>query len=280
MSFNVTVYVHNNPEIAKTSWKAVDDNRTYYLAYGEYDSEGGTVEVSSGNVKFEAEPEDGYVFKQWVYRVGSITADVQYSTKNPFTYKEEQDIFIRAEGEELTYEYIDTLSDLTDLTSLELTINEDEYKYIEFSCKYSGKVKIYSEGDIDTIGYITNSDSFFDGNILAENDDVDEENEDYNFLLEYDVEAGTIYYLWIRTYDNGDTVIVFEPPSEPGTAIGGGGLYIYTSIGTPDNNPYSRWVKVTPYILTSRNGYKNWELAQSNVLTSIGGWTHWISDDS
>lgn len=49
-----------------------------------------------GNMRFTAIPASGYKFSHWVYRVGSITSAQKYDFNRIFTYKGEQDIWIRA----------------------------------------------------------------------------------------------------------------------------------------------------------------------------------------
>lgn len=281
MAFNVTVYVHNNPEIDRTNWKVVDDNVTYHADYNEYGSAGATVEVSGGNIRFEAEPSSGCSFTRWVYRVGSITADAQYSTSNPFTYRDEEDIYIRAEGEEdesggggttesWTAETHGSGTQLTDETHFPLTLEPYTLHRIQFVCKYSGTVTLYAESDLDTVGYLSQS-TFFDDeagepSTILETDD--DSGSGSNFSLTYSVEAGETYYLWVRGYgeeEEGDVNVYIVPP-EPGAATGGGGLYIFSMA-------QSRWVKVTPYIFDG----SEWIPAQANLFVSGRGW---IADDS
>ncbi len=280
MSFIVTVYRNNNPEIFCTDVTAIYNGvKVTSTAYYEQDSAQYAVEPDGGDVIFEAFPANGCSFTRWVYRIGSTTADVHHSTRNPFTYSGGEDIYIRAEGEEdsssgeLPDEWMVTHlnggSLIENNKSIDLTLKKSYLQCIEFSCKYAGTIKIYSEGDTDTRGFLTKSTSFdsTDGipkNILIENDDIEEK--EYNFSFQYTIKAEETYYLWVRGYDEltyGDTTIFIVPPTESGggTVTGGSGVYILVSKGTADN-PYLEWVEATPTILISKgtidNPYLDW----------------------
>lgn len=281
MAFLVTIYRNNNPEILCTTFTGTQDgnevsNDLYYASgsapYG--------IELE-GEVEFEALPAEGYSFTRWVYRIGSTTATQQTSTRNPFTYDGEEDIYIRAEGEEdesggggttesWTAEAHGSGTQLTSETHFPLTLEPYTLHRIQFVCKYSGTVTLYAESDLDTVGYLSRS-TFFDDeagepNTILESDDDSGSGD--NFQFTYTVTAGETYYLWVRGYgeeEEGDVDVYIVPP-EPGTATGGGGLYIFSMA-------QSRWVKVTPYIFDG----SEWIPAQANLFVSGRGW---IADDS
>lgn len=264
------------------------DEKYYYDSenpdyFGEY----------SSNLKITISVEDGYRFVRWRYYFDNEYNGHSYENNNTFNV-ESGDIFVWAEITEDENLWNDvSYGDFSDIDTEEyddIYLEQSTVYRIAFSCKYNGDVTLYSEGDIDTIGYLSSSTRFDNSNgepskILASNDDSD----DHNFSITYEVSAGEKYYLFVRCYDaedEGDIRIYIVPPTESGGGSSGGeittggGLYMYTSIGTPDDNPYSRWVKVTPYIYTSIGGWKHWKQAQTNLFTSIGGWEHWVSEDS
>lgn len=278
MAFLVTVYRNNNPEIAYTQITGTQ-NGEEVNSYAYYDSGSAPYGIElDGEVTFEAVPVGGYSFTRWVYRIGSTTATQRTSTRNPFTYDGEEDIYIRAEGEEdsgsttesWTAEAHDSGTPLESEKHFSLTLEPYTLHQIQFVCKYSGTVTLYAESDLDTVGYLSRSTLFDDEsgepNRVLETDD--DSGSGSNFRFTYSVEAGVTYYLWVRGYDpeeEGDAEVYIIPP-EPGTATGGGGLYIFSMT-------QSRWVKVTPYIF---NG-SAWEPAQANLFVSGKGW---IADDS
>ena len=97
MSYKVTCYFNN---------EYIDSTNVYYSGgfyeytgyYGEDFLEiGGFTESTT----FTAYPSSDGEFTRWVYRLGSVSGTVKYSYANPFTYTGSEDIYIRAEGEEV-----------------------------------------------------------------------------------------------------------------------------------------------------------------------------------
>lgn len=97
MSYKITCYFNS---------EYIDSTEVYYSGgfyeytgyYGDdYLEIGGFTESTT----FTATPASSSAFTRWVYRLGSTTGTVQYSYVNPFTYTGTQDIYIRAEGEEV-----------------------------------------------------------------------------------------------------------------------------------------------------------------------------------
>lgn len=68
-------------------------NPVYYDPYNS----GGEYRTLYDYAEFGVDLDPGYEFVQWVYRVGSETAEVQYSYNNPFIYREMEYIVIRPE---------------------------------------------------------------------------------------------------------------------------------------------------------------------------------------
>lgn len=102
MSYAITCY-HSDYTIAKTKISISALGLNYELVPEAQDANGDDASWEKAgftyNAKFTATPASGSKFVRWVYRVGSQTASVHYSTANPFTYTGGQDIWIRAEGE-------------------------------------------------------------------------------------------------------------------------------------------------------------------------------------
>lgn len=69
--------------------------------------------VGDGTYRFEATPADGCSFFRWVYRIGSLTADVQFSSDKLLVLNSAQDIYIRAEGIPTSYNLTFELNDPT-----------------------------------------------------------------------------------------------------------------------------------------------------------------------
>lgn len=189
---------------------------------------------------FEATPYSSshsvdYEFVRWVYRVGSISAEPQYSTDNPFTFNELnedgtlKDIWIRAVGKSTesgggesggetgdgTWKLIEmngvinesgilldyvTNDEITEIDSpyfsRELRLYMYPIKYV-----YTSKVNIFTQGYVDTVGYISesrawNSTTGEPVNYIAKDDDS---GDGYNFSLNPILKGGETYYLFIRT---------------------------------------------------------------------------------
>ena len=216
MAFAFTCY-GNDETIASTSIYATGINMSYTVPYGE------TLDLAGfpDSVRFTANPSEGCSFTRWVYRLGSTTGTVQYSTDNPFTYSGNEDIYIRAEGisdvSESTWnissDSIGTLSYDT-YTSVYL----DEYTLYRFSVSFakSGNVTFSTKGLVDTYGFLSTSPNWDSYNgvptqFLASNDDSNGS----DFSISYNVTAGTPYYVWVRSYngtDTGNTELVITAP--------------------------------------------------------------------
>lgn len=93
MSYKLTVYFQDEC-IDSTYIYTQHFTHTGYYGDDFYSTTGLTFEV-----RLEATPASGCKFTRWVYRVGSTTGTVQYSTSNPFIYNGEENLYIRAEGE-------------------------------------------------------------------------------------------------------------------------------------------------------------------------------------
>jgi|GEM_PF-467170 len=104
---------------------------------------------------------------------------------------------------------IDNLENIngSDTKNIEIE-NEGDYKYFKFTPEKDGTIKIYSTGTYDTYGYLYDSNM----GLLSSNDD---DGEDSNFSITYDVTAGKTYVIGCKMYSSSigsfDLVVNFEP---------------------------------------------------------------------
>ena len=104
---------------------------------------------------------------------------------------------------------IDNLENIngSDTKNIEIE-NEWDCKYFKFTPEKDGTLKIYSTGTYDTYGYLYDSNM----GLLSSNDD---DGEDSNFSITYDVTAGKTYVIGCKMYSSSigsfDLVVNFEP---------------------------------------------------------------------
>lgn len=97
----------------------------------------------------------------------------------------------------------------------------------------SGTATFYTEGNVDTYGYLTtttefNAETGAPTSIRASDDSSGDGD---NFKIEYNVSAGTKYYLWVRGYfesTSGSVTVVVTPPEKVDPA----GSAVLTSVST------------------------------------------------
>lgn len=207
MAFAFTCY-GNDETIASTSIYATGINISYTVPYGE------TLNLAGfpDSVRFTANPATNCSFTRWVYRLGSTTGTVQYSADNPFTYSGSQDIFIRAEGiadvGESTWSISsDSIGTITN--DISKSVYLDKYTMCRYSVSFnsSGTVTFFTSGTIDTYGFLSTSPNWdsYNGIPTSFLASGDQEGENDNFSITYNVTAGTIYYVWVRSYTGTDT---------------------------------------------------------------------------
>lgn len=235
MAFSINCYGLDGNGNANEAIESTDIY-VYFIAQSYSVDSGDTFSLGgfSDEVKFTANPADGYVFTRWVYRVGSATGTVKYSYDNPFTYDGTQDIYIRAEGkeegsgepDEPTWTLVTaTIRDTSEVFNDNFESEEYEVYRYRVNFEESGRASFYTKGDLDTYGLLTTTtgfdeiDGFPTGTTLAEDD---ESGEGSNFKFTYDVEADTNYYVWVRCCfgsDSGTIDFYVEPPGTSSPTI-------------------------------------------------------------
>ena len=194
-NFSITVYTHTNPEISYTQVVGVDFG-IYGYKYNP-DNIYGTTIAAIGTAYFLASVSSDCAFTRWVYRLGSIDSDtVHYSEDNPFIYSGPQDIFIRAEGENLEWQLLTVDSvEIPPEYSDELYISRNTlYAYaVNFVC--AGHAKFEVSGEVAINLYLStsldwDSDSGYVNNPIIEDTYVESSKQ-----FEYDVSPGITYYV-------------------------------------------------------------------------------------
>ena len=229
MSFAFTCY-GNDETIASTSIYVYGISQSYTVYNGD------TLSLSgfSYSIRFTANPASGCNFTRWVYRLGSTSGTVQYSYSNPFTYSGDQDIYIRAEGEEEYVEPSDswelsssTIGSISALKSISISLSSYTLYRYKVSFANSGTAKFYTEGtSADTYGFLSTSTGWDseDGAPTSPLKEDDDTNGAPNFFISYNVTAGTNYYIWVRGYSGsttGSTTLYIEPPGQSWTVSSG-----------------------------------------------------------
>lgn len=226
MSYAITVYFRDE----------CIDNTYIYTSYfthrGYYGDDYYTTSGLTFSVKFTATPADNCTFTRWVYRLGSTSGTVQYSYDNPFTYNGDQDIFIRAEGEseggsdsrwsawQEERLNISTYSQSVDIYNYETgNYQLEPYNVHRYTVvfDYSGYAHFYTVGDVDTIGFLSDEYDWNSENSgpLYEIASDDDSGDGTNFDIEYYVEAGVEYNIYVRSYNGEDSGAVTLYVTEP-----------------------------------------------------------------
>lgn len=184
-----------------TSFDAESGRPSNYL---EYDSN------TSGDFEFTYEVEAGfyYLFVRHRYEDESGYIDVYITPPGG-----------SSSSGDWVIAYENGYSNVSSTMELEYELLEGEVARIRVRFTESGTAEFYSEGDGDTVGYLSDQDSdYFDtssgtpNSTLTSNDDGGTGN---NFSFTYDVEAGTYYYLYVRHYSltaSGTPTVFIVPP--------------------------------------------------------------------
>ena len=230
MSYKITIYCDDST-ISVTKAVVYDGigqtHTAKYSAQGVYTASG-----INGTTKFTATAAEGCSFVEWEYWIGTPEGSPYSSSSKEFTYTYEQDIYIRAIGK---YEKVET--DWMATSSFSLDLIDDvkqsaalfDYKENEaglfpktihsghVSFTRNGYAHFYTTGDVDTLGYLSDSPNWnrdYSGpqSYLASDDNG---KDGHNFDIVWYVEADKDYYLFVRgrsgTEEGEVTVHVTEP---------------------------------------------------------------------
>ncbi len=90
------------------------------------------------------------------------------------------------------------LSDIALSTVKDVVVSAGETVYLKFTAPYTGRYTFYSSSDLDTYGYICDSNK----NSLVSDDDSGSNN---NFLITTTLTQGTVYYLGVKYYSSSNS---------------------------------------------------------------------------
>ncbi len=222
MSYKITVYF-NDEDIATTRIFGANGFVDVTKAYGSsaYSATG-----FSGTTTFTATPASGCVFTQWVYRVGGTDAAQQTSTSNPFRYSGTEELIIRAEGKVSSSStpswtrYTGAFGTISSYDYVDISLGRYELYRYSVSFSESGTAYFYTEGtEVDVCGYLSTSSGWESEN--GEPSSYIKYDDDGhgapNFGIQYNVTAGTTYYVWVRGLSgssSGDVTLCIEPPAK------------------------------------------------------------------
>lgn len=228
MSYKITCYC-NDENISETSVYLSQDGSTTTHYYGDSSlDEYNAFTISGINSarysEFTAVPAENYSFFRWVYRLGSPTADINYSYQNPFKYTSGQDIYIRAEGEQNTQlewslipdEIGAVYANVTTERSGSITDEQTVYMYkISFDSDGTAVFSVSSTVTAEAFFGTTSEFNSTDGQPWEWTDSGGiESNGQTDFVCE--VTAGTEYYIWVRksydTTDSGEFTVSINSP--------------------------------------------------------------------
>lgn len=112
-------------------------------------------------------------------------------------------------------------TNISSLKSQKLTFDDKPYRIYRcpVTFKYSGQASFYSQGDLDTFGYLTTENDIsrllWYGSPSTYMEADDDSGDDVNFHITCEVVAGVQYYLIVRAYDGeelGNTTVYVDPP--------------------------------------------------------------------
>lgn len=162
---------------------------------------------------------------------------------------------------------MDSVSGMSSRYERSVTLGSYEISRVGVSFSKAGSVKFYTEGQLDTVGYLSetselNSATGAPAVALASNDDS---NGSTQYSISYQVEEGKTYYLWTRFYGygtSGSTKIIIVPSGSAGlricirknnsTEYARAAVWIYKDDGGGPNN--NGWHRASPMVYCNANG--------------------------
>ena len=217
----------------------------------------------------------GYVFAGWF--------DNAECTGNPFDFTQEieSDVELFAKWIEGT----DFIGAINVGGTTEVNINGVTLNVYAFVPLVSGQVIIYSEGSIDTVGFLYNADR----TELSSNDDG---GTNRNFRITYTVTAGALYYIGTRAYSSGtgQSTLYLRGTTTPSA---GGGItidnvkrfyiqydseYTLTVPTTPDGYVFAGWYSETGGTGTQLTDDEGNSLADWNVTNNAWVYAKFVAE--
>lgn len=212
MAYSITCYF-NDADI-DTTQIVVYGATTYTKKYGDANL---SYSGFTGDAQFTATPATGCIFTQWVYRIGSTSAPVQYSTSNPFTYTGGQDIYIRAEGEIKEVENSYSVTSKGAWNASTVSIGAYEVLRYSYTPTVNGTLTFYSTTTgTDTIGWINDNSSYSvnsNGYPTSSSYYIGSYTDDSNesaFSATAEVVANKTYYLFVCIYGGGSGTVTLK----------------------------------------------------------------------
>lgn len=206
----------------------------YYRCYDKTNSTYLTSSTSTTSTSITRPTMSGYTYQGYVYHSswancisqssydGTGTTCTSHSSSNPyvvFFYTENSS----SSSSPWTWK---SIGSYTDTTTLSLSLTAGQLGYITFTPSVSGTLEVYTEGSVDTYGWLTNggcslstgngSSALTGGTVYTKDDDSGTDN---NFSYSYSVTAGTTYEIDVHAYSSSVAVsgttlyIVLTPPS-------------------------------------------------------------------
>ena len=218
-SYSVTCYFNDSHiQTTRINGVAYSYNDSYYFNASQ-----------TGSVTFQAVPKSGSKFLYWQCTIGGVQRIIY---ENPFIYPDDlgetaQDISLRAVGEDgsssTTWTTQDAIKSNVGTTGFNIILSAYELYRCAIVFNSTGTVTLSGSGGRHAIFLTDNSDwSDYDGTPSNNNGIYETSGYDTSTTLEYDVTAGTRYYLWVRYYNPANYGTISVSIISSGSSGGGG----------------------------------------------------------
>ena len=206
----------------------------YYRCYDKTNGTYLTSSTSTTSTSITRPTQSGYTYLGYVYHNswtncinqssydGTGTTCSSHSASNPYVV-----FFYEPSGSSSSSPWSwKSLGSYTDSATISLSLSAGQLGHINFTPSISGTLQVYTEGSIDTYGWLTNgscslstgngSSALTGGTVYTKDDDSGTGN---NFSYSYEVTAGTSYEIDVHAYSSSTAVsgttlyIVLTPPS-------------------------------------------------------------------
>jgi hypothetical protein len=239
-SYTLNVGYNTTGDNAGVTWLGAKTQSTtsaattyYYRAYDETNSAYLTSSTSTTSSSITRPTVSGYTYNGYKYNTsftacinqssydGTGTTCSSHSASNPYVV-----FFYEPSSSSSSPWSWKSLGSDTDSVTMSLSLSAGQLGYINFTPSISGTLQVYTEGSIDTYGWLTNgscslstgngSSALTGGTVYTKDDDSGTDN---NFSYSYEVTAGTSYEIDVHAYSSSTAVsgttlyIVLTPPS-------------------------------------------------------------------